>query len=66
MVIFCTGPGQSYVFSVFIDSIIEDTRLSRTGISILYTASTVVSAVLVTFVSRLADRYGPRIMLAVA
>ena len=66
LVIFCTGPGQSYVFSVFIDSIIEDTRLSRTGISILYTASTVVSAVLVTFVSRLADRYGPRIMLAAA
>ena len=66
LVIFCTGPGQSYVFSVFIDSIIEDTNLSRTGISVLYTVSTVVSAALVTFVSRLADRYGPRIMLAAA
>lgn len=29
-------------------------------------ASTVVSAILVTFVSRLADRYGPRIMLVAA
>ena len=56
-------PGQSYVFSVFIDSIIADTGLSRTGISVLYMASTVVSAVLVTFVSRLADRFGPRIVL---
>lgn len=66
LVVFSTGPGQSYVFSVFIDSIIEDTGLSRTGISILYMASTVVSAILVTFVSRLADRYGPRIMLVAA
>ena len=66
MVIFSSGPGQSYVFSVFIDSIIEDTGLSRTGISVLYLASTILSAVLVTFVSRLADRYGPRIMLVAA
>ena len=54
------------MFSVFIDSIIEDTGLSRTGISVLYLASTLASAVLVTFVSRLADRYGPRIMLVAA
>ena len=59
-------PGQSYVFSVFLDSIIEDTGLSRTGISVLYLASTILSAILVTFVSRLADRYGPRIMLVAA
>ena len=64
--VFSSGPGQSYVFAVFIDSIIEDTGLSRTGISVLYLASTIVSALLVTFVSRLADRYGPRIMLVAA
>ena len=63
---FCTGPGQSYVFSVFIDSIIADTGLSRTGVSVLYLASTALSALLVTSVSRLADRYGPRIMLVAA
>lgn len=66
LVVFSTGPGQSYVFSVFIDSIIEDTGLSRTGISVLYMASTALSAILVSFVSRLADRYGPRIMLVAA
>ena len=66
LIVFSTGPGQSYVFSVFIDSIIEDTGLSRTGISVLYLASTIVSAILVTVVSRLADRYGPRIMLVAA
>lgn len=66
LVVFCTGPGQSYVFSVFIDSIIEDTGLSRTGVSVLYLASTALSALLVTLVSRLADRFGPKIMLVVA
>ena len=66
LVVFCTGPGQSYVFSVFIDSIIADTGLSRTGVSVLYLASTALSALLVTFVSRLADWYGPRVMLVVS
>ena len=63
MVVFSSAPGQSYVFSIFIDSIIEDTGLSRPSISVLYMASTGVSAVLVAVVSRLADRYGPRTML---
>ena len=63
LVVFSSGPGQSHVFSIFIDSIIEDTGLSRPGISALYMASTAMSAVLVAFVSRLADRYGPRTML---
>ena len=63
LVVFSSGPGQSYVFSIFIDSIIDDTGLSRPGISALYMASTAMSAVLVAFVSRLADHYGPRIML---
>ena len=63
MVIFSSGPGQSFVFSVFLASIIEDTGLSLTGATALLTASTIASAVLVTVVSRLADRYGPRIML---
>ena len=63
LVIFSSGPGQSFVFSVFLGSIIEDTGLSLTGATALLTASTAVSAVLVTIVSRLADRYGPRIML---
>jgi len=58
---FSSGPGQSYVFSVFIDSIIEDTSLTRTGISTLYAVGTGLSAVMVMVVSRLADRYGVRL-----
>jgi MFS family permease len=58
LITFCSGPGQSYVFSVFIDSIIADTGLSRTTISALYTVGTGISAIMVYLVSRLADRFG--------
>ena len=63
LVIFSSGPGQSFVFSIFLGSIIEDTGLSLTGATALLAGSTGVSAVLVIIVSRLADRYGPRIIL---
>jgi MFS family permease len=64
-VAFSSGPGQSYGFSVFLDSIIEATGFSRTGVSTLYAIGTGVSAVMVMLVSRLADRRGPRLMLIV-
>jgi MFS family permease len=60
LIAFSSGPGQSYVFSVFLDSIIEDTGLSRTEISALYAVGTGISALMVAFVSRMADRVGPR------
>jgi MFS family permease len=60
---FASGPGQSYMFSVFIDPIMEDTGISRTGISTLYAAGTFVSAGMVFFISRLADKRGPRFTL---
>ena len=63
MVVFSSGPGQSYVFSIFIDSIISDTGLSRSGISALYMLSTGVSAAMVWIVSRMVDRVGPRMIL---
>ena len=57
---FSSGPGQSFVFSVFIDSMIEDTGFSRSTIAGLYTVSTGVSAFMVVVVSRMADRWGAR------
>ena len=48
------------MFSVFIDSIIDETGLSRTALSALYAIGTGISAVTVIFISRMADRYGPR------
>ena len=63
LIAFSSGPGQSFVFSVFLDSIIEDTGLSRTAISALYAVGTGLSAVMVAFVSRMADRVGPRLVV---
>ena len=59
-VAFSSGPGQSFVFSVFIDSMIAETGFSRSAISTLYFLSTAISAVMVAIVSRLADKWGAR------
>lgn len=66
LVAYSSGPGQSFTFSVFIDSMIEDTSLTRTAISGLYAIGTGVSALMVFTVSRLADRYGARTTLIAA
>jgi len=65
VIAFSSGPGQTYGFSAFIDSIIEDTGLQRTSLSALYAIGTGVSALMVMVVSRLADRYGVRRTLPV-
>ncbi|MGF1472797.1 MAG: MFS transporter [Rubrobacteraceae bacterium] len=61
---FCSGPGQSFVFSVFVDPILADTGLSRVYVSTLYAFGTGVSAVTVVVVGQLVDRFGARLMLA--
>ena len=63
LVTFAAGPGQSFVFTVFIDPIIEDTGYSRTIVSSIYAGGTIVSALLVMIVSRISDHKGPRAML---
>ncbi len=65
LVTFAAGPGQSFMFTVFIDPIIEDTGYTRTTLSSIYAAGTVVSAAAVMIVSRLSDRFGPRLMLII-
>jgi MFS family permease len=63
VIAFSSGPGQSYVFSVFLEPIIDETGLTRTAVSALYAVGSGISAVMVSVVSRLADRHGPRRML---
>ena len=62
---FCSGPGQSFVFSVFVDPILADTGISRVYLSTLYAFGTGVSAAMVVLVARLVDRFGSRLMLGV-
>jgi MFS family permease len=63
LAIFASAPGQSYGFSVFIDSILADTGMSRTELSALYALGTGVSAITTLMVGRLVDRLGARVML---
>lgn len=62
---FCSGPGQSFVFSVFVDPILADTGISRVHLSTLYAIGTAASAAMVVLVARLVDRFGARVMLCV-
>ena len=63
LAIFCSGPGQTYSVSVFVDPIIEDLGWSRTTVSALYTGGSLTAALVMVLVGRLLDRYGARIML---
>jgi MFS family permease len=66
LVVFASAPGQSFVFSVFVDEVRSETGLSRTGISTLYAVGTVASAGMVLVTSRLAARFGTRRALLTA
>jgi len=60
LIIFCTGPGQTFSFSLFIDSFIDDFGWSRTLVSSLYSCATLISGCLMFLVGRLVDRFGAR------
>jgi MFS family permease len=63
---FASAPGQTYTFSVFLDSFIEDLGLSSTYVATLYLFGSLTASGLIIFVGRSLDRFGPRIMLVVA
>src|SRR5665809_81829 len=61
-----SGPGQSFLIAVFVDEMLVGTGLSRTTFSVLYAAGTVVSALTMLQVGRLADRFGARFVWVAA
>jgi MFS family permease len=61
-----SGPGQSFLIAVFVDEMRVGTGLSRAAFSVLYAAGTVVSALTMLQVGRLADRFGTRLVWVVA
>lgn len=63
--IIMTTPGQTLGVSVFLDAMIADLGLSRSGVSLLYTAGTLAGALIVPFVGRWIDRCGPRVAVTV-
>ena len=61
---FASGAGQSFTISVFINPLIDALDISRTTISSAYTLGTLTAAFGLSYLGRLIDRFGARIMLA--
>ena len=63
---FASGPGQSHTFSIFVDLIARDLRISSTSIASSYALATLVAALGLSRMGQLVDRYGARrVLLAV-
>lgn len=63
---FASGPGQTFTFSVFQNSFIDDLSLSSTLVSTLYLFGSLTAAGMIIFIGRSLDKYGPRRMMVFA
>nr|WP_246300267.1 MFS transporter [Actinopolyspora biskrensis] len=59
-----TAPGQTAAMSVFVDPLIDSLGLSRTAVSTAYMFGSLSGALLMPFLGRLIDRFGPRRIMA--
>jgi MFS family permease len=62
LMLFFSGPGQTYAISTFIDYYIAQFDWSRSLISGLYSAATLIASGLLFLIGRYIDRFGQRIM----
>ncbi len=63
---FASGPGQSHTFSIFVDLIARDLGISSTSIASSYAFATMISALGLSRMGWLVDRFGTRrVMLVV-
>lgn len=61
-----TAPGQTAAISVFIDPLIHSLGLSRSVVSAAYLVGSLSGALVMPFLGRLIDRFGPRrLMIAI-
>jgi len=63
---FCSGPGQSFTFSVFQPFLLESFDISRGTFASIYAAGSLLSAMVASLAGRAADRHGIRRTLAMA
>ena len=65
VLMFASGPGQTFSFSVFQPEILRDTGLSTTTFSLIYALGSGFSAILAFILGRCLDRFGARASLLV-
>ena len=63
LILFISGPGQTFSISVFVDPLIEEFGWSRTSISAIYTGGSMTASVAMFGIGPLIDKYGARVML---
>ncbi len=57
-----TSPGQTYAVSILLDPMIEQLQISRTLVSTLYMAATLIGSLALPWIGRQIDANGPRRM----
>lgn len=62
---FLSAPGQSYSVAAFIEGMLRDLKMSRTGFSSAYGMATLIGGLTLPLVGRLLDRCGARILLPI-
>lgn len=62
---FFSGPGQTFSNAIFIDAYIEEFGWSRSTVSAIYSAATLLAGLLLFVVGRFVDRLGSRLMAVV-
>ncbi len=60
-----SSPGQTYSFSIFVESFILDLGLSRSLVSSLYTVGTITGSLALPYIGQQIDKRGPRSMVVV-
>ncbi|MEE3373223.1 MAG: MFS transporter [Planctomycetota bacterium] len=60
---FLSAPGQSFSVAVFIDPMLSDLGVDRTGYSGAYLWAGICGGMVLPFIGRLLDRWGARVML---
>ncbi|WP_240468677.1 MFS transporter [Gracilibacillus sp. YIM 98692] len=63
--VFFSGPGQTYSNSIFVDEYIASFGWSRSEVSGLYSAATLIAGFIMILVGRFIDRFGQRTMLVI-
>lgn len=65
LTLFLSGPGQTYSVSTFIDSFIDEFGWSRSLVSTMYSAGTLMAGLIMTTMGGFFDKHGHRKMTAV-
>lgn len=64
--IIASSPGQTYVISIFLDHLLEEFQITRTGFATFYMFATLASSMLLPRVGSAVDKYGCRKALTAA